>query len=162
MPRRIQFNAASQPLPLLLNTPEFNAAWADWCADRAERGKPLTQRAATISLNECERMGADTAIAAIRHSIAAGWSGIYPAPKITAPKATQGQSAPEPQWATDRRKREMETHLKDLRKQIYDATHPGGQQAAWADLSPSKQAAYTRLSVEIKDLESQLKGLTKC
>ena len=160
-PRRIQFDASRQPLPLLLNTPEFAAAWADWCADRAERGKPLTQRAATISLNDCERMGPEASVAAIRHSIAACWSGIYPAPPIAAPRAAQGQSAPEPQWAIDRRRRDLEAKLRDLKQERTDLLHPGGiGNVAWDDMSRDKQARFTRLNAQIKDTITQLKGLT--
>lgn len=158
-PRRIQFNATRLPLPLLLNTEEFAAAWADWCADKAERGKPLTQRAATIALNKCAELGPAAAVAAIRHSIECGYPGIYPAPKITTPQATSTAPAQEPAWVAERHRRELEAHLKELRRQIYDTTHPGGQQAAWEDLGSTRQAAYTRLSKEIQDTIKKLEEL---
>lgn len=152
MTRRTTYNAASAPLPLLLNTPEFRAAWADWCADRAERGKPLTQRAATIALNKCAELGQEAAVAAIRHSIECGYQGIYPAPKINAPKPTQATPAPEPQWVAERRQRESETKLAAARREIYDLTHPGGLPSAWDDLSASRRARVQILRAQIAKL----------
>jgi hypothetical protein len=152
MPRRIQFNAALQPLPLLLNTPEFASAWADWCADRAERGKPLTQRAATIALNECERLGAEAAVAAIRHSIASGWSGIYPAPQARPQSARQ--AAPEPQWAIDRRQREREAQVKAIKDEMFNITHPGGLEITSMDDIPSyKRTRWYELRTQLNALQ---------
>lgn len=162
-PRRIKFDAAHQPLPILLHTEEFAEAWADWCADKEDRGHPLTQRAATIALNKCAELylllGPDAAVAAIRHSIECGYQGIYPAPKITAPKATQGVPTPEPEWVAERRQRELETRRAELRRQLYDTTHPGGQQAAWEDLGDTRRTAYTRLKSEIETVEAKLRSV---
>lgn len=157
-PRRIQFNAARIPLPLLLHTEEFAAAWADWCADKAERGKPLTQRAATIALNKCAELGPTAAVAAIRHSIECGYQGIYPSPTITTPKTTPTAPAPEPAWVAERRHRDLETRRAELRRQLYDTTHPGGQQAAWEDLGDTRRAAYTRLKAELETVDAKLRS----
>jgi hypothetical protein len=136
-PRRVQFNAARIPLPLLLNTWEFSAAWADWCFDKEDRGHPLTQRAATIALNKCAELGPEAAIAAIRHSIECGYQGIYPAPQSRQQPAKQSVPAPEPQWVAERRQRETEAKIKTIKEEMYNITHPGGLEVCSMDDIPT-------------------------
>lgn len=61
----------------LRDSAEFIEIWCEWCGHRAEIRKRLTERAAKMQLRRLEAMGHDRAIAAIRHSIAQGWTGIY-------------------------------------------------------------------------------------
>lgn len=78
-------------IPLTLHTPDFLAAWRDWCEDRRERRKPMTRRAATIALNKLATMTPEAAIAAIRYSIERGYTGIFPDPQYKpadSPQAT--------------------------------------------------------------------------
>ncbi|MFA5263972.1 MAG: hypothetical protein WC378_09095 [Opitutaceae bacterium] len=161
MPRRTTYNASTAPLPLLLNTPEFRAAWADWCADRADRGHPLTARAATISLNRCEPLGPAAAVAAIEHSIAAGYQGIYEDPTFskrlkTTLSPAQIQPRQEPDWVAERRQREAEAELRALRKELYDLIRPGGFECPLSDLGSSRQARYHALRKQIAALKKQL------
>lgn len=65
-------------IPATLNTPEFRGAWADWLADRAERRKPVTARAAATQLADLAVVGPQRAVETIRRSIAAGWQGLFP------------------------------------------------------------------------------------
>jgi hypothetical protein len=65
------------PIPDGLNTPAFQTAWADWIADRKERRKPLTARGARQQLAKLQPLGPDRAVAAIGHSIASGYQGIF-------------------------------------------------------------------------------------
>ena len=76
-------------VPLLLDTPEFRQAWADWLQHRKEKRKPVTPLSAKQSLTELEAMGPDRATAAIRHSIGKGWTGIFE-PDRPAAGATAG------------------------------------------------------------------------
>lgn len=64
-------------IPLDLNNRSFLQAWEDWVADRRERRKPVTSAAARLQLRDCERWGSERAVAAIRHSIKSGYTGIF-------------------------------------------------------------------------------------
>jgi len=57
--------------------PEFKEAWADWVADRKERRKPITERAAKAQLEKCKGWGSAKSIAIIRNAIEKGWQGLY-------------------------------------------------------------------------------------
>lgn len=63
--------------PLLLNTEDFKSAWADWMQHRREKKKPVTPTSQKQAFRELEEMGLGRAIAAIRHSIGKGWTGIF-------------------------------------------------------------------------------------
>jgi len=65
------------PLPPALDTPEMRAAWESWRTHRAEIKKKLTPSAIEQQLAKLATMGVERAIAAIRHSIANGWQGIF-------------------------------------------------------------------------------------
>ena len=65
----------SDPLPAF--GPAFASAWGDWIQHRKEKRKPVTPLSAKQALKDLEAMGADRAIAAIRHSIGKGWTGIF-------------------------------------------------------------------------------------
>lgn len=58
-------------------SPEFAAAWADYVKHRSELRKPLKPTGAKGALAKLVAMGEQRAIAAIRHSIANGWQGIF-------------------------------------------------------------------------------------
>ncbi len=70
---------AETPIPLLLNTPEFVSAWADWRRHRREKKKPLApgSLAESKQLKELEKMGVERAVQAIQHSIANDYQGIF-------------------------------------------------------------------------------------
>lgn len=68
-------------LPVGLQSPEFRKAWEDWKADRKARKKPMTERAKVMQLRKLAEMGVADAIRAIEHSLASGYTGIFPAPE---------------------------------------------------------------------------------
>lgn len=67
-------NGDTTPTPLQL---EFTEAWEDWLKHRQEIGHPLKPTAAMNALKKLADMGEPRAIAAIRHSIANGWQGLF-------------------------------------------------------------------------------------
>lgn len=61
----------------VLRTDEFAAVWYTWTVHRVEIGKRLTPTSVKQQIKKLEAMGHDRAIAAIEHSIASGYTGIY-------------------------------------------------------------------------------------
>lgn len=64
-------------LPLLLNTKPFRDAWELWLEHRKQKRATLTSLAARMQLDDLELMGEQRAIAAIRHSIKQGYTGLF-------------------------------------------------------------------------------------
>lgn len=84
----------SDPIPLLLQSPEFIKAFTDWKTHLAEKKKPLKpgSMAEKQQLRKLEDMGVANAVNAIRHSIAGNYQGIFepagkPYAKGPAPRA---------------------------------------------------------------------------
>ncbi len=67
----------------------FAEAWKDWKQHRSEKRKPITPLSAKKSLSDLSKMGEARAIAAINHSIANGWQGIFEptGPAVVTPTA---------------------------------------------------------------------------
>lgn len=65
------------PLPAALDTPEFQKTWSQFEKHRVEIKKKLTPTARQQQIERMEKLGHDRAIAAIKHSIANGWTGIF-------------------------------------------------------------------------------------
>lgn len=63
--------------PPELDTPAFRSAWAGWETHRREIRKRLTPLAVTTQLKQLASLGPARAVAAIEHSIANGYTGIY-------------------------------------------------------------------------------------
>lgn len=63
--------------PLPFDSPAFAGAWADWVQHRKEKGVKLTPLAVQKQFKKLARMGEARAIAAIEHSIANSYQGIY-------------------------------------------------------------------------------------
>jgi uncharacterized protein YdaU (DUF1376 family) len=67
------------------------AVWFEWCDDRAERKKPVTERAAKRQfeqLREYDRQGFSVE-SVVSHSIAGGFQGLYPPPRSKQSAADQ-------------------------------------------------------------------------
>jgi hypothetical protein len=64
-------------LPPELNSPEFRETWAKWVQHRKEKHQKLTPTAVEQQWKRLVEMGLERATAAILHSIAQGWTGIY-------------------------------------------------------------------------------------
>ena len=69
--------AASVSLPPELNTDEFKSAWATFQQHRREKKSAMTPTAISRAIAKLERMGHDRAVAALEHSTANGWTGIF-------------------------------------------------------------------------------------
>lgn len=69
-----RFDASAIELPAEINA----IAWIEWCEDRKERGKPLTQRAAILSINKLVQFSKSDQAAAVAASIEHGWTGLFP------------------------------------------------------------------------------------
>lgn len=64
-------------LTLPFDSPEFAAAWANWRQHRTEIRKPLKPTATKAQLAKLAAMGEPRAIAAINHSLANQYTGIF-------------------------------------------------------------------------------------
>lgn len=56
---------------------EVRALWLDWCESRRQIGKPIKEKAAKQQLENIREMGDERAIAALKHSIAGGYQGLF-------------------------------------------------------------------------------------
>lgn len=79
-----------------LNTDAFRAAWAEWVADRAARGRRLTKRAIQLQVGKLEAFGHGGAIESIHNAIDGGWATFYP-PRDgrSGPTGTSAQTRPQ-------------------------------------------------------------------
>jgi hypothetical protein len=84
---------AMPPVPLILNDPRFLKAWDEWLADRRQRRKPVTPRAAERQLRVLEAVGVLGAVATIDAAIAGGWTGLWPKQPATPPTIDRKQQA---------------------------------------------------------------------
>lgn len=80
--KRSRAAARSSPeflqLPADLQTnPELKTAWNAWIKHRSEIRKKLTPQTAQQQIEKIRQWGPDRAIAALRHSIAGGYQGIF-------------------------------------------------------------------------------------
>ncbi len=69
--------AVAVGLPENLQGAAFEEAWQSWLAHRREIKKPMTDRAVAMQLKKLAGWGTERAIAAIEHSIAQDYQGIY-------------------------------------------------------------------------------------
>jgi hypothetical protein len=64
-------------LPPSLDVPEFRSVWQLWEQHRKEKREKLTPTATKQALSKLATWGLERSIAAIKHSIGQGWTGIY-------------------------------------------------------------------------------------
>lgn len=89
---------ASEPIeakvtPMPFASEAFALAWADWELSRREIKKPLTATSRKAQLAKCLEWGESRAIAALRHSTAGGYQGIYePTNRTTNGPVAQSQT----------------------------------------------------------------------
>jgi hypothetical protein len=67
----------SNNLPKPLNTREMGDAWDNWQMHKKQRGETMGPLAVTKCLNKLKAMGPERAVAAIEHSIASNYAGVY-------------------------------------------------------------------------------------
>lgn len=77
--KRERFDPLTVSLPF--SSAEFSASWKTWVQHRKEKRQPLTPTATRQQLAKLEALGESRAIAAIEHSVASSYQGIYE-PKI--------------------------------------------------------------------------------
>lgn len=148
--------ASSLPLPVVLDTEDFRAAWGDWIAHRNDLGKPLTDRSGRACLSTLERLAkqhsVEAAIVSINHCIGGGYQGLFSAPASVLNSLCKTPSTPvqKPRW-------EVENMLKDARKRLHELKFPGGC-AFEATLSQSQMLVAEKIAAEIKTLKVKLKS----
>lgn len=78
-PRRSAFDPLTVSIPASLDTPAFREAWRLWCERCAELGAKhrQTRTIAASQIRKLEKLGHDRAIAALDHSTATHWQGIF-------------------------------------------------------------------------------------
>ncbi len=69
--------AADAALPEVLDTEKFRDAWTAFQQHRREAKKTMTPTAESRAIIKLERMGHDRAVAALDHSMANGYTGVY-------------------------------------------------------------------------------------
>jgi hypothetical protein len=75
-------------IPESLRNEKFTASWLEWIQHRREKKKPVTKLSAKKSLEAMKGWDTLRAVAAIGHSIANGWQGIFE------PAGRNGKPAP--------------------------------------------------------------------
>jgi hypothetical protein len=65
------------PIPVNLQTPEFDAAWEDWLRHLTEKRKKPTSLAIERQLKKLSDMGPQRAIAALEYSMEKNWQSIF-------------------------------------------------------------------------------------
>ncbi len=88
--------------------PELNDAMTDFMEHRAKIRKPMTQRAAELTIKKLEQMDARPEVQAeiLRQSIREGWQGVFPLK--AEPKTTAGAKAGRLDWIDDIEMEEIE------------------------------------------------------
>ena len=65
------------PLPPTFEVEPFISIWSDWLKHTEEAEITFTTKSAAATMRRLEKLGVERAIAAIEHSIAAGWKSIH-------------------------------------------------------------------------------------
>ena len=65
------------PIPTELDTPEFHQAWTEWKEHLQQKRKPMKPLQESKQLSTWAANGVERTIAAINHSIANGWQGLF-------------------------------------------------------------------------------------
>jgi len=67
----------AESFPAAWLTDRFRSAWCGWVAQRKETRKPMTERAARISIGKLREWGYQAAIVAVERSIESTWAGVF-------------------------------------------------------------------------------------
>lgn len=98
--KKSTFDPLEVAIPHELDTPEFLEAWRSWADHKREIGNRLTPTATRQQLAKLADWGVDRAVAAIDHSIANGWKGIFEPKNGESNGQTNGHSPPKPRACT--------------------------------------------------------------
>ncbi len=96
-------------IPVELDKPEFRTAWHQWREHRSQLKKSMTALAESKALEKLVPIGMERAVAAINHSIANGWQGIFE-PNNAAPMAGSQSSTSRMQANGDTSRTAMQEH----------------------------------------------------
>jgi hypothetical protein len=141
-------------LPLTLNTPAFQKAWADYEEYRRQRRLPkLIPMSVQRQWDKLSDHGETVAIAAIDQTITNGWQGIFPervqadAPLAGRPMGGNAQSGRSSLGA-------LQMQLKAVESQLEDIFYPGGCAFRVEPSEKNKQRAQglldQRLSIKLQ------------
>lgn len=93
--------SAKQPDPLPFPSPAFAEAVARWERHRSEIKHRMTPETRKAWLKKCQELGEARSIAAIDHSIANGWQGMFEAKASASPTPAPHQTAQRRDLITD-------------------------------------------------------------
>jgi len=77
------------PMALPFDSPDFVLFWSNWEQHRKEKKAKLTPTAIKQQLEKLKEMGEQRAIAALKHSLANGYTGIFEPDLLSKPNGTQ-------------------------------------------------------------------------
>lgn len=83
------------PLPPSLKNDDLASLWCDFLKHRREKRSSLTATAAKMAIRELEELGVERSIAALKHSIAKGYLGIFEPGESRTGAATTPKRGPE-------------------------------------------------------------------
>lgn len=139
-------------IPDALDTPEFREAWSEWIGWRTNDGrKTYSARARRMALKRMIPWGAPAAVAAIEHSIAGEFQGIYPDPAYRAP-SDKPQPTKLSTWAIKERIKAIHSELESTQYTIYGRDEDR--------LNKERIARRNQLHAELRRLKDQLLGLS--
>lgn len=137
------------PIPAALQRPEFLATWREWCAERAEKGDPLTVRAAQLQLRKllsiASRRGVAVAVATIERSIECNWTGLFEPDE----SAIRGASQPQGQRVPDA----DATALEVARRRLFALAFEARQRGEIDDAYVSQVQAATKSNATMAELD---------
>lgn len=128
------------PLPPALDTESFRNAWQEWRTYRREIKKTMTARTEAAQLKKLESWGVERAVAAITHSIAEGYQGLYEGNGNANRKGGVGGNPSRVEAADDKYSNVAVKAVGDLEARL-------GGQAATPDDDPAEASPYPAHSV---------------
>ena len=136
----------SVQIPDTLDTPEFRELWAEWV--EAHGGKRYSARAQRMALRKMTPWGAEAACAALIHSMAGGYQGVFQDPHFR-PQSGPQKTATRPlsTWEVKEKLRAIENRL-DESDLLYESPDPAKEK--------TRIAERRRLFEERKKLKTQL------
>lgn len=139
-------------LPEELDHAEFRELWPEWLAHKDAMGQGMSVRAAKMALRRISNWGLKAACAAVIHSIAKEWEGIYPDPAFTG-GGPSGPVKPESVFSMKTRLESKQRVAMQLYSQ-YSLEYPEGQKR-----HPDAYKEYRQLKEECRAIERQLAKL---
>ena len=138
-------------IPPTLDTPEFREAWREYIAHRRDLRHRLTPRSARMQLRKLAAIGPERAVAAIEHSIANGYRGIFEPPQAAA--AAPQRKKPMSLWEIKEREKALLEELESVSKNHY------GQDADRVNAERAERRKQIRAKLrELREAKLNLDG----